>query len=142
MMTYEHAHRQVFHKRGKANSCVWGCQSKLYHWANLTGDYENIEDYASMCVSCHQLFDNSVAKTEGNTVAYIQRTTEIPSDQIAHYLTMQILSGELKQGERLPSVSDLTTIFRVARATAVKALKKVETEGYITIIPNWGSFVA
>ena len=26
-------------------------------WANLTGEYQDVTDYARMCVSCHRKFD-------------------------------------------------------------------------------------
>ena len=54
---YVRGHVRVGRKRGKASSCWLGCESRMYHWANLTGDVENIWDYVSMCASCHKRFD-------------------------------------------------------------------------------------
>jgi hypothetical protein len=28
-----------------------------YEWANLTGNYQDVNDYARMCVTCHRRFD-------------------------------------------------------------------------------------
>ena len=28
-----------------------------FEWANLTGSYEDIDDYARMCCSCHRSYD-------------------------------------------------------------------------------------
>ena len=56
---YFAAHHRVRRIRGKAISCVWGCESAQYTWANLTGNYADPQDYASMCQSCHMRFDNA-----------------------------------------------------------------------------------
>jgi hypothetical protein len=60
---YHGAHARLYATRGKAGSCVWGCEAAEYEWANLTGNYVDPEDFASMCVSCHQRFDGAVLKT-------------------------------------------------------------------------------
>jgi hypothetical protein len=53
-------HFRIVTMRGKAASCVWGCPSATrYEWANLTGDYDDIWDYAAMCRSCHRRYDNA-----------------------------------------------------------------------------------
>jgi hypothetical protein len=56
-------HQRVYRSRGKATSCVWGCPATLYHWANLTGDVLDPDDYASMCPRCHARFDAAVKMT-------------------------------------------------------------------------------
>lgn len=55
---YQRCHAKVWKIRGKANSCMYGCWAILYHWANLTGNYEDVYDYVSMCQPCHIRFDN------------------------------------------------------------------------------------
>ncbi len=59
---YMAAHGRVYRKLGKADSCAWGCEAELYDWANLTGRYEDPDDYAQMCRPCHAMFDGAVAK--------------------------------------------------------------------------------
>ena len=55
-------HLRVKYHRGKAATCVWGCESVTgFQWANLTGDYNDINDYANMCRSCHKRFYLAVA---------------------------------------------------------------------------------
>lgn len=55
-------HQRIYTVRGKAAACVWGCQSNHYDWANLTGDYKDIWDFAAMCRECHSSYDHSVKK--------------------------------------------------------------------------------
>lgn len=58
--TVEAKHFRIITVRGKPASCVWGCISPTrYEWANLTGDYDDMWDYAAMCVSCHRRYDNA-----------------------------------------------------------------------------------
>lgn len=60
--SYSPLHKRVYKLKGKANSCdEIGCTkiSKRFEWANLTGNYEDINDYRSMCKSCHAKFDNA-----------------------------------------------------------------------------------
>lgn len=32
-------------------------ETRVYHWANVTGDYANPEDYIRLCAPCHYRFD-------------------------------------------------------------------------------------
>lgn len=56
---------QAFHRRldslfGKPRQCeVCGTseESRTYEWANLTGYYEDINDYKRMCRHCHRQYD-------------------------------------------------------------------------------------
>lgn len=59
---YSSFHQRVKYSRGRAKD--YGCSvcgtsdhSKSYDWANLTGNYNDIMDYASMCRSCHRNYD-------------------------------------------------------------------------------------
>jgi hypothetical protein len=56
---YRAAHDRVRKARGKASTCVFGCVSRFYVWANLTDQYHDLDDYAPMCQSCHLKFDNA-----------------------------------------------------------------------------------
>lgn len=56
---YSAGHKRVVKARGKASNCV-ACgaeDDRAYHWANLTGNYGDPEDYQSMCVPCHHAMD-------------------------------------------------------------------------------------
>ena len=53
-------HHRVESKKGKPNQCeVCGTidKNRWYDWANLTGNYNDINDYKRMCVPCHMLYD-------------------------------------------------------------------------------------
>lgn len=61
---YVALHQRVYARRGKADRCVWGCVAKRYDWANLTGDYTDVNDYAMMCRSCHRRFESATQAME------------------------------------------------------------------------------
>jgi DNA-binding GntR family transcriptional regulator len=64
-----------------------------------------------------------------------------PYVQIATALRARILSGELKPGDRVPSVRSLVREYQVAMATAQRAVATVRAEGYIRPEPGIGSVV-
>jgi DNA-binding GntR family transcriptional regulator len=63
-----------------------------------------------------------------------------PYKQIAADLRGQIERGELSL--RMPSINDVQERYQVARNTARKALQLLKDEGFATIQPGWGTFVA
>lgn len=56
--TYSAFHFRVEAVRGKP-SCCTSCNKTTgrFEWANLTGRYEDVNDYVRLCVSCHRRFD-------------------------------------------------------------------------------------
>ena len=42
----------------KCDVCNLKDKNRKYHWANLTGKFEDIDDYKRMCISCHRKYDN------------------------------------------------------------------------------------
>ena len=61
--------------------------------------------------------------------------------QLVDMLRIEIVSGKLKQGERLPSVRELALIVRVNPNTLQKALAELEDEGLIYTERTNGKFV-
>ncbi len=59
---YQAMHLRMYRVRGRPFPCsVCGTmQARAYDWANLTGNYQDIEDYAPMCRSCHWRHDGRV----------------------------------------------------------------------------------
>ncbi len=59
--TYEALHKRVEQARGRPSKCEQ-CGTERpaanYDWANLTGNYADVNDYKRMCRSCHRKFDN------------------------------------------------------------------------------------
>lgn len=74
---YQAFHLRVERRRGKpqlCDRCGTTDPSKTYDWANLTGRYDDVNDYARMCRSCHWRFDDKIqnirrAQTGGGTHA-------------------------------------------------------------------------
>lgn len=61
--------------------------------------------------------------------------------QLVEKLRIQIVSGELKQGERIPSVRELALTARVNPNTMQKALAELENEGLVFTERTNGKFV-
>lgn len=57
---YQALHLRVEVARGKPNQCSC-CDTAdpdaRYEWANLSGEYADINDYARLCVTCHRRLD-------------------------------------------------------------------------------------
>jgi DNA-binding GntR family transcriptional regulator len=68
------------------------------------------------------------------------RTPELPSRRVEVALRARINEGEWQPEERLPSVAQLATEYGVARSTVVAALRRIEGDGLVTIVSNWGTF--
>jgi DNA-binding GntR family transcriptional regulator len=65
-----------------------------------------------------------------------------PYEQIADILRAQIMRGELKPGQRVPSVMKLADAYDVSRPTAQRALDVLKREGLVKGRPGWGTFVS
>jgi DNA-binding GntR family transcriptional regulator len=68
------------------------------------------------------------------------REAQLPSKRVELALRDRIARGEWKSGERLPPVKDLATFYAVARSTVVTALRRLEADGLVEIVSNWGTF--
>ena len=62
--------------------------------------------------------------------------------QIANHLRDQILRGDLRPGDELPSERVVAVQFAVARPTATKALELLRQEGFAESVQGSGTFVA
>ena len=73
----------------------------------------------------------------------ISNSSSIPIyEQIKKAIISQIMSGELKEGEGLPSIRNLASDIRISVMTIKKAYDELEAEGYILIRQGKGAFVA
>ena len=61
--------------------------------------------------------------------------------QIANHYRDAILAGELRPGDRLPSINDLAKEWHVARETASKAISRLQVERAVYSTPK-GTFVS
>ena len=62
--------------------------------------------------------------------------------QIKNQIKAQIISGELKVCEQLPSIRFLAKELRVSMITAKRAFDELELEGFINSVQGKGNFVA
>ncbi len=63
-------------------------------------------------------------------------------DQITRQIKAQIMSGELKEGELLPSMRMLAKELRISVITTKRAYEELERDGFINTLAGKGSFVA
>ena len=74
---------------------------------------------------------------------YISNTSGVPIyAQITEQIRAKILSGELKEGEMLPSIRLLAKDLRISVITTKRAYEELEREGFLYTLPGKGSFVA
>lgn len=63
-------------------------------------------------------------------------------EQIARQIKNQIMRGDLRGGEALPSIRNLAKELQISVITTKRAYEELERDGYITTVPGKGSFVA
>lgn len=63
-------------------------------------------------------------------------------DQIYKQIKNQIISGDLKEDEALPSIRNLAKDLRISVVTTKRAYDELEKEGFIYTLPAKGCFVA
>lgn len=74
---YQALHLRVESARGKpqrCQSCGIEDPDKRYEWANLTGHYEDTNDYERMCASCHRKFDARRRAATGERTSPVRRS--------------------------------------------------------------------
>jgi hypothetical protein len=64
---YAAMHLRVETSRGKPRLCedCGSTTAKLYEWANVTGHYDDVNDYRRLCASCHKKFDGIIRNLRG-----------------------------------------------------------------------------
>ena len=63
-------------------------------------------------------------------------------EQITSQVKDQIMAGDLKAGEQLPSIRALANSLRVSAITTKRAYAELEAQGFIETVQGKGSFVA
>jgi len=63
-------------------------------------------------------------------------------EQIVRQVRVQILSGELQEGEALPSIRKLAQSLQISVITTKRAYDELEREGLIDTVGGKGTFVA
>lgn len=62
--------------------------------------------------------------------------------QIINQIKAQIISGDLKAGEKLPSIRFMAKELRISMITVKRAFDELELDGFINSVQGKGSFVA
>lgn len=74
---------------------------------------------------------------------YIDNRSGAPIyDQIYSQIKDAILSGQVTEGEALPSIRALAKDLRISVITTKRAYEELESEGFIYTLPGKGCFVA
>lgn len=63
-------------------------------------------------------------------------------EQIENAIKMEILNGNAKQGDILPSIRSLAKELKVSIITTKRAYEELEKEGYIETVVGKGTFVS
>ncbi len=63
-------------------------------------------------------------------------------EQITRQIKAQIISGELQEGEALPSIRRLAMDLQISVITTKRAYEELEKEGFVDTVEGKGSFVA
>ena len=63
-------------------------------------------------------------------------------EQIYTQIKVKIMSGELKEGEALPTIRSLAQALKISVITTARAYGDLEKDGYIHTVMGKGSFVA
>lgn len=73
----------------------------------------------------------------------VDKHSGIPSYiQIMNQIKKEIIIGNLKKGDNLPPVRELSKIFKVNVNTILRALEKLELEGYLEAQHGIGFFIS
>ncbi len=63
-------------------------------------------------------------------------------EQIYEQMKTAVITGQLKEGELLPSIRNLAKDLRISVITTKRAYDELEREGYIDTVAGKGSYVA
>lgn len=73
----------------------------------------------------------------------LNNTSMVPIyEQVVEQIKKDIISGELKEQDPLPSVRGLSGTLKISALTVKKAYDKLEEEGFVVTVHGKGTFVA
>lgn len=106
-----------------------------------------------MSIDCYRLLQRSPLVYAGQAVSTVvgvaerdgprfdPRGPDLVYMQIADDIAGQIERGELHDGQRLPSESDLAAEYGAARMTIRRAARELKERGLIRVVSGKGTFV-
>jgi GntR family transcriptional regulator len=71
-----------------------------------------------------------------------RRGPEVPYRRVAGALRARLDAGEWLPGEALPGARVLAAEYGVSHTTISRATELLATEGRVTVVRGWGTFVA
>lgn len=85
----------------------------------------------------------TLEKRGGKLNINISNSSSVPLyEQIQNAIKVQILNGELKPGDGLPSIRNIAKELKVSIITSKRAYEELEKEGFIETVTGKGTFVA
>lgn len=63
-----------------------------------------------------------------------------PGSRVEADLRARIDAGEWQPEQRMPSVAELAEHYGVANNTIRRVLRKLESDGLVEVVANWGTF--
>lgn len=73
----------------------------------------------------------------------INNSSMIPIyEQVVDQIKKEIISGELKENEALPSVRTLSSELRISALTVKKAYDKLEQDGFVVTVHGKGTYIS
>jgi len=76
------------------------------------------------------------------TIIIAYKSDEAIYEQIERQIQQAIMAGALKEGDILPSLRQLAQELRISVVTTNRAYEDLQKDGFITIAPGRGAFVA
>jgi len=93
-----------------------------------------------MVVPYYGMIEQSSQITPGTTFTIVSRSAAPLRRQVLDELRQSIIAGRLPPGSRLVE-RELTAMMGVSRTVVREALRQLETEGLVSIVPNKGPIV-
>jgi DNA-binding GntR family transcriptional regulator len=78
----------------------------------------------------------------GGNDGEVSRQPAVPYLAVATALRERLDSGEWLPGEQIPSATAIAAQYGVSRTTAARAVRVLADEARVTVVRNWGAFVA
>ena len=88
------------------------------------------------------MYIHSCNRGDDVTVLIDTKSGEPIYNQIYSQIKSQIISGELKENDMLPSIRGLAKDLRISFITTKHAYEELEKEGFIYTLPGKGCYVA
>jgi DNA-binding GntR family transcriptional regulator len=68
------------------------------------------------------------------------RSPLLPWQRVTEDLRQRLEAGEWAPEEALPSVAKLAGSYGVSRTVVARAIRHLESEGLVRVVPRWGVF--